>query len=96
MFFTHTISVNFSCRTYYKNKNIYGEELPVTPLTKHVTDSAIKKSLYEFAVKRMKYPVTLHLKTVYKTTLPQSTGVLYDLKFVNDINEEYYALIQSV
>ena len=45
----------------------------------------------------MKYhKVKLQLNTVYVTTLPQTSGVLYDLKFSNDINKEYYALIQSV
>ena len=45
----------------------------------------------------MKYhKVKLQLNTVYVTTLPQTSGVLYDLKFANDINKEYYALIQSV
>ena len=42
------------------------------------------------------YKVKLQPNTGYVTTLPQTSGVLYDLKFSNDINEEYYALIQSV
>ena len=78
---------------------MYEKPLPVTPLTRMVTDETLKSSLYDFAIKLMKYhKVRLVLSTVYVTSLPQSAagGVLYDLKFTNDINEEYYALIQSV
>ena len=84
-------------REYYANHNLYDKPLPVTPETKLVTDLELKQSLYNYAIKGMKYhKVKLQLNTVYVTTLPQTSGVLYDLKFSNDINEEYYALIQSV
>jgi len=86
-----------NAKEYYASRNLYDRQLPVTPVTKLVTDSDLKQSLYNYAVKRMKYSsVNLLLKEAYVTTLPQTSGVLYDLKFSNDINEEYYALIQSV
>lgn len=96
MYFTIKIFFYYF-REYYASRNLYDRQLPVTPVTKLVTDSDLKQSLYNYAVKRMKYSsVNLLLKEAYVTTLPQTSGVLYDLKFSNDINEEYYALIQSV
>lgn len=81
---------------YYNDKNVYPSTLPITPLTKLVTDDSLVNSLYKRAADKMKYPVTLHLVSVYETALPRSSGVLYDLRFRNDINEEYFALIESL
>jgi len=67
----------------------------VTPLTRKVTDKALISSLDGYAQRNMRYPIRLHLRTVYQTSTDRG-GVLYDVQFFNDINEEYYALIESV
>lgn len=53
-------------------------------------------SLYQFAIRKMKYSVKLSLKIVYQTLLANDSGVLYDLRLRNAKNEEYYALIHSI
>lgn len=75
---------------------MYPKALPVTPLTRQVSDDSLKSALTAYATKEMKYPIRLTPLEIYETSLPGNKGVLYDIRLINDINEEYYALIHSV
>ena len=75
---------------------MYPGALPVTPLTTLVTDSSLTNTVYQYAIQKLNYSKHMQLMSVYQTALPQTSGVLYDLRLSSDVNEEYFALIESV
>lgn len=91
---------SFYFRTYYADKNMYDGPLPITPLTRPVTDRMLISSLYSYATKNLKHGRQLRLieafETASITASNTNNGVIYDLRFINSHGEQYYALIHAL
>ncbi|XP_067950760.1 uncharacterized protein [Watersipora subatra] len=92
----HTGSSRSTYKLYYKNKNLYDGDLPITPLTKKLTDEAMAKRLYDWVRPQMKYPISLTDGLIYFTHNPQTDTNMYDVRFQNGKGEEYYAIVESL
>ena len=92
----HSGSSRSTYKFYYKNKNLYDGELPVTPLTNKVADPAMTNRLFDWVLPKMKYPITLTKHNIFLTHSPQSGKSIYDVRYINAKGEEYYAVVESL
>jgi len=70
--------------------------LPVIPTSRVEVDKALLAALKTYALRLIKPSVPLDLQTVYVTSVANSLGVVYDLRFKDEMNEGYYALVESI
>jgi len=81
---------------YYENKNLYDGELPVTPLTNVLSDTALADRLYSWALPKMKYPIKLLKDKIFYTHNLQTEGTIYDVRYKNEKGEDFYAIVESL
>lgn len=92
----HSGSTRTTYKGYYKNKNLYDGQLPVTPLTTEVKDKMLSQRLAEWAKPKMRYPIALTLDRVLQTHNPDTGRLLYDIRLKNSNGEEYFAVVDSL
>ena len=92
----HSGSTRSTYKFYYKNKNLYDGELPVTPLTNKVSDLTMANRLYQWAIPKMEYPVSLKNHVVFATHNPQTGKNIYDIRYKDDKGDDYYAVVESL
>jgi len=92
----HSGSTRTTYKGYYKNKNLYDGELPVTPLTNVLNDTALADRLYSWALPKMKYPIKLLKDKIFYTHNLQTERTIYDVRFKNENGEDFYAIVESL
>lgn len=91
----HSGSSRSTYKFYYKNKNLYDGDLPVTPLTSKLEDPAMAKRLYTWARPKMG-PSTLTDHAIYATHNAQNNRNIYDIRYRDSKGEHYYAVVESL
>lgn len=92
----HSGSTRTNYKLYYKNKNLYDGDLPITPLTTKLNNTELANRLYNWVKPMMKYPIELQNDEVFATYNSQAAKWTYDLRFSNSKGEKYYAVVGSL